>query len=98
MTHAFTLKSLYALNGIVALLMYVPQFVSACRDTTSARSISLLTFGGWGIGSAITVLYAWLSVGDRMFTLVSLGNLLGCGAIFCLVATRRFLSRETNER
>ncbi len=98
MTHALTLKSLYALNGIVALLMYVPQFVTACRDGAGARSISLLTFGGWGIGSAITVLYAWLSVGDRMFTLVSLGNLIGCGSIFCLVAARRILSRKTNGR
>jgi uncharacterized protein with PQ loop repeat len=97
MNHALTLKSLYAVNGIVALLMYVPQFINAWKDRNSACSISLLTFGGWGIGSAITVLYAWLSVGDRMFTVVSLGNLIGCGAIFCLVATRRLLSRRTNE-
>lgn len=97
MTHALTLKSLYALNGIVALLMYVPQFVTACRDRNSARSISLLTFGGWGIGSAVTVLYAWLCVSDRLFTLVSLGNLVGCGSIFCIVAARRIFSRTTEE-
>ncbi len=97
MTHALTLKSLYALNGVIALLMYVPQFITACRDRNSAGSISLLTFGGWGVGAVITVLYAWLSVRDRLFTVVSLGNLIGCGSIFCLVATRRFLARKTND-
>ncbi len=98
MNHALTLKSLYAINGVVALLMYVPQLITACRDRNSAFAISLLTFGGWGIGSAVTVLYAWLCVGDRLFTIVSLGNLVGCGSIFCLVAARRLLSRKTEER
>jgi uncharacterized protein with PQ loop repeat len=84
-----TIKSLYAVNGIVASLLYLPQIVRVWRDGGRDGALSPVTFGGWCIGSLITALYAWVVTGDRMFTAVSLGNMAGSGAIFLLVALRR---------
>jgi uncharacterized protein with PQ loop repeat len=79
-----TIKSLYAVNGVVAVLLYLPQILKAWNDRKHALSISLLSFGGWSIGSLVTALYAWLFVGDSMFTAVSLGNMAGSGCVFIL--------------
>lgn len=91
-----TIKSLYALNGVIAVLLYLPQIVSAWRDREHALSLSLLTFGGWSAGSLITALYAWLFVKDKMFAAVSLGNMAGSGIIFLIVAGSRVRSRRNS--
>ncbi|WP_460594877.1 hypothetical protein [Geomonas sp. Red276] len=36
MTFCTTIKSLYALNGLVAVLLYLPQVVKAWRDREHA--------------------------------------------------------------
>ena len=84
-----TIKSLYALNGIIASLLYLPQIARAWRDAGHGETLSPVTFGGWCIGSLITALYAWMVSKDRMFTAVSLGNMAGSGTIFLLVTFRR---------
>lgn len=84
MSFLLALKSLYALNGFVAVLLYLPQIIRAWNDRNHALSLSLLTFGGWCIGSLITALYAWLSVRDHIFTAISLGNMAGSGAVFLI--------------
>lgn len=89
-----TLKSLYALNGFVAVLLYLPQILRAWSDRDHAVSLSALTFGGWCLGSLVTALYAWLLVGDRIFTAVSLGNMAGSGALFLIVISSRLASRR----
>ena len=89
-----TIKSLYALNGVIAVLLYLPQIISAWKDRNHALSLSLLTFGGWSIGSLVTALYAWLFVKDEMFTAVSVGNMIGSGTIFLIVACSRLNSRR----
>jgi len=94
MTLLLTIKSLYALNGVIAVLLYLPQIVSAWRDRSHALSLSLLTFGGWSIGSLITTLYAWMFVKDKMFAAVSLGNFAGSGTIFLIVISSRLSCRK----
>lgn len=89
-----TVKSLYAANGLVAVLLYLPQINSAWKDKEHALSLSLLTFGGWSIGSLVTALYAWLFVKDKMFTAVSMGNMAGSGAVFLIVLSSRLSSRR----
>lgn len=89
-----TLKSLYVLNGFVAVLLYLPQIMKAWSDRNHALSLSLVTFGGWCVGSFITALYAWLLVQDRIFAAVSLGNMAGSGALFAIVAASRLASRR----
>ena len=85
-----TVKSLYAVNGFVAVLLYLPQIGKAWKDREHALSLSLLSFGGWSIGSLVTALYAWLFVQDRMFTAVSLGNMAGSGSVFLIALSSRF--------
>lgn len=89
MNLALTLKSLYALNGVAAVLLYLPQIVRACKDREHAHSLSLISFGGWCVGSLVTALYAWLLVGDRIFTAVSVGNMAGSGSLFLIAAGSR---------
>lgn len=89
-----TIKSLYALNGFIAVLLYLPQIISAWKDRNQALSLSLLTFGGWSLGSLITTLYAWIFVKDKMFAAVSLGNMAGSGALFLIVLSSRLSARR----
>jgi len=84
------LKSLYAANGFIAVLLYLPQIVRACRDRRQAASLSLITFGGWSAGSIVTALYAWFYVHDSLFTAVSVGNAVGSGTIFLIILHGRF--------
>jgi len=84
-----TVKSLYAVNGFAAVLLYLPQVFKARKDREHARSLSLVSFGGWCIGSLVTALYAWLLVKDGIFTAVSLGNMTGSGAVFLIAASSR---------
>jgi hypothetical protein len=91
-----TIKSLYALNGVVAVLLYLPQICKAWQDRTHALSLSLISFGGWSAGSLVTALYACLFVKDSMFTVVSIGNMVGSGAVFLIVLLSRLgYLRET---
>jgi len=94
MTFLLTLKSLYALNGFIAVLLYLPQILKACSDKSHALSLSLLTFGGWCIGSFITALYAWFLVQDKIFTAISLGNMAGSGTVFLIILSSRLGSRR----
>lgn len=96
MTLLIALKSLYVLNGFVAVLLYLPQIVKAWSDRTHALSLSPVTFGGWCVGSFITALYAWLLVQDRIFTAISLGNMLGSGAVFVIITASRLASRRNS--
>ena len=40
------LKSLYAINGLAAILFYVPQIRNAWKNQSPMCSVSLVTFGG----------------------------------------------------
>lgn len=68
--------------------MYIPQIVAITKNRNDSASVSPITFGGWSIGCVITILYAWFFVGDKIFTAVSAGNLIGSGTVFLLVAKK----------
>jgi uncharacterized protein with PQ loop repeat len=89
-----TIKSLYAFNGFVAVLLYLPQICKAWKDRDHALSLSLISFGGWSLGSLVTALYAWMFVKDKIFTAVSLGNMAGSGAVFLIVLCSRLSDRR----
>jgi hypothetical protein len=89
-----TIKSLYVVNGFVAVLLYLPQIYTACKDKNRALSLSRLTFGGWSVGSLVTALYAWLYVRDGVFTAISLGNMAGSGTLFLIVLCSKVKSRK----
>ena len=77
------------MSGFAAVLLYLPQVFKAWQDREHALSLSLVSFGGWCIGSLLTALYAWLLVKDGIFTAVSLGNMTGSGAVFLIAASSR---------
>jgi uncharacterized protein with PQ loop repeat len=89
-----TIKSLYAVNGAAAVLLYLPQIAKAWKDRDHALSLSLLSFGGWSVGSLITALYAFLYVRDLMFTAISIGNMIGSGAVFVIASASRVRTRR----
>ena len=92
MNFLLTIKSLYALNGVIAVLLYLPQINNAWKDRTHALSLSLLSFGGWSVGSLVSALYAWFFVKDSMFTAMSLGNMTGSGIVFLIILNSRLNS------
>ena len=96
MDFAVTIKSLYAVNGFVAVLLYLPQIISAIKNKERALSLSLLTFGGWSVGSLITALYAWYLVEDKMFTAISVGNMAGSGVLVAIILFSRFSVRSAS--
>lgn len=83
------LKLLYAASGLVVVTAYVPQVRSAWQSTTGAHDVSLATWGTWTGTSFVSLLYAHFVTGDIGFTLVSLGNLLGCALVLTCAAYRR---------
>jgi len=89
-----TLKSLYAVNGVVGVSLYIPQILRAWRDKEQARSLSMVTFGGWSIGSLITVLYAWYFSHDLLFAALSLANMVAAGSLFLLILHTRLSSQR----
>ena len=89
-----TIKSLYLVNGFVAVSLYLPQIYKVCQDKRHALSLSLPTFGGWSIGSLVSSLYAWFYLRDVVFTAISLGNMAGSGSIFLIAASSRWHLRK----
>ena len=87
MNYLPTIKMLYVINGVFAILLYLPQIVSVWKEDN--KSMSLVTFGGWSIGALITAFYAWFSVRDVVFTVISLAHMVGSGSIFLIVAGKR---------
>lgn len=97
MDYLDTIKTLYTINGIAAILLYVPQICSAWKNRSAMHSVSLITFGGWSVGSAVTVLYAWFFIKDPVFTAASFGGMVGATAMFGIVAGKRLIYREAKE-
>lgn len=87
------IRYLYALNGIVAVLLYLPQIRNILRSKDGTGSFSLITFGGWSMGSIITAIYALTFVRDPVFAAVSLANMTGSGTVFGLVTAKRLKGR-----
>ena len=92
------LKSLYAINGLAAILFYVPQIRNAWKNQSPMHSVSLVTFGGWSIGGAVTVLYAWFFAHDAMFTAASFGGMIGAVTMFGIVASKRLAYRHKSDQ
>jgi hypothetical protein len=65
------------------------------KDKKNERPMSLLTFGGWCAGSAVTSVYAWCYVHDLMFAALSFGNMIGSGTIFFMTGSRYLLLKRS---
>lgn len=88
------LKVLYAIDGSILFLMYLPQFIAVWKDRQGAPTISLLTWGLWLWSSIVTATYAHFIAKDLLFTMMSFGNMAGCGGVFFLTILRRHQFRR----
>ena len=88
------LKWLYAINGFVAVLFFVPQITKAWKSRSAMESMSLVTLGGWSVSGAIAVLYAWFFAHDLMFAAASFGATMGNVAMFGIVTAKRVAYRR----
>lgn len=80
---------LYLATNALRVFSYLPQIHAVWRCSDGARAVSLLTWGSWVVSHVFAVLYGVLVVHDLPFVLISLINLLGCGAVTSLALRRR---------
>lgn len=92
------LKSIYAINGIVGVSLYIPQIISAWKDKNKALSLSMITFGGWCISALITVMYALYFVHDKLMAGLSLANVVAAGALFLLILQTKLQAKKSGYR
>jgi hypothetical protein len=65
------LSILYAVSGVAASALYVPQIIKYHCDRESRRSISLVSWGGWIAVASVTILYALYVVKSWLFAAVA---------------------------
>ncbi|WP_147375828.1 hypothetical protein [Noviherbaspirillum cavernae] len=70
------LSILYGASGIAATALYLPQIIKYHRDRDACQSISLLTWSGWVLITAITILYALYVLNSRLFATVAAMNVM----------------------
>lgn len=90
------LKWLYAVDGSILFLLYLPQIIAVYKDRAGAKTISLTTWGLWVVSSIITALYAFFVAEDAMFTLMSIANIAGCGGVYFMTIIRRAQFRKAS--
>lgn len=68
------LSVLYAVSGIAASALYIPQLIRYHRDPAARMSISVLSWSGWFAVTLVTVLYAAYVVKNALFAMVATTN------------------------
>ncbi len=82
-------SALYALFGVVFVAAYVPQLRAVWRSRNGAADVSLGTWGLWCASATVSLLYARLVSHDLSYSLVCLGNVVGCYAVTGVALLRR---------
>lgn len=88
----------YLATNSARILTYVPQLVAAWRCTDGARALSLWTWGSWMVSHVTALAYGTLVLADAFFVVITLINLLGCGAVTAIVAMHRWRQRRPRLR
>ncbi|USN92524.1 MAG: hypothetical protein H6782_01775 [Candidatus Nomurabacteria bacterium] len=76
---------LYAGNGVIALLAYLPQIKKLVTENSRAVNFSILSWSMWTYSNLVAVLYAIFVVHDHLLTTVVSINLAGCTLVLSLV-------------
>ena len=80
----------YLISNATRVLTYVPQILAVWRCPHGAVSVSLMTWGSWAASNVTAVAYGALVVEDGFFVVISVINLVGCGAVTLIVGWKRF--------
>jgi hypothetical protein len=82
-------KFLYAVDGAIVILCYLPQIWALWKDSSGAQSTSIKMWTYWAFSQCISIAYMGLVAKNHFLMTFSIGHLLGCGAIALLAAWRR---------
>lgn len=72
------------------LLAYLPQIVATVRCRTGAKSVSILTWGYFGIAHFAALLYAIYVLHDSRLTWVFAGNLVVTLILVTIILWKRY--------
>jgi len=84
------LSVLYGVSGVAAAALYIPQILKYRRDREARQAISLLSWGGWIVIAAITILYALFVVKNTLIASIAALNIVAQVVVLFYGVTARF--------
>lgn len=81
--------SAFTLINSLRILAYIPQMLTAAKDTNGASGISYATWILFLVSHLTTISYAVVCVGDKVMALIFLGNALACLTVVAITFFKR---------
>lgn len=79
----------FTLVNSLRILAYVPQMLTAAKDTNGASGISYATWSLFLVSHLTTITYAIVYLGDAVMALIFFGNALACLAVIAITLVKR---------
>lgn len=79
----------FTLVNSLRIVAYVPQMLTAAKDTNGASGISYATWALFLASHLTTIIYAIICLGDAVMALLFLGNALACLAVLTITFFKR---------
>ena len=79
----------FTLVNALRILAYVPQMLTAARDTNGASGISYATWTLFLVSHLTTITYAIVCLGDAVMASIFFGNALACLAVIAITFVKR---------
>ncbi len=80
---------IFTLVNSVRILAYVPQMLTAARDTNGASGISYATWILFMVSHLTTITYAIVCLHDIVMSFIFLGNALACLTVIVITFIKR---------
>ncbi|HRD67508.1 MAG TPA: hypothetical protein PKY50_15295 [Candidatus Competibacter sp.] len=79
----------FTLVNSLRILAYVPQMLTAAKDTNGASGISYATWSLFLVSHLTTITYAIVYLGDAVMALIFFGNALACLTVIAITFVKR---------
>lgn len=79
----------FTLVNALRILAYVPQMLTAAKDTNGASGISCATWTLFLVSHLTTIIYAIVYLGDTVMASIFFGNALACLAVIAITFVKR---------
>lgn len=79
----------FTLVNALRILAYVPQMLTAAKDTNGASGISYATWTLFLVSHLTTITYAIVYLGDAIMASIFFGNALACLAVIAITFVKR---------
>lgn len=80
------IRIIYAVDGFVNGLVYIPQMRKSWKDPSGT---SILSWGYWSFGSLDSLLYAILVAKNLELAAIMLINVIGCTTVLLVAILKR---------